>query len=132
MRRLRKLCQRGSKFDNVLFFFNFDEGRNDPKTIINGPSSTRQRNAINGDSPGCRLWPNIDCWLGSFTILRGSRPVLLNKPYIFVIFQGGGGGVRTTCSPLLSIHICSDTYACWLDKYCSSSNCRPSSLKLVP
>ena len=37
-----------------------------------------------------RLWPKIESWLNSFTILRGSGPVLLKKPYIFVIFEGGG------------------------------------------
>ena len=39
-------------------------------------------------------WPDIECWLGSFVILRGSRPIIniAMKPYIFVIFQGGGGG----------------------------------------
>ena len=55
MRRSRKFCQRGSNFDNVFFFFFFffggggvDKGREDPNTtIINGPSSARQRNAIN-------------------------------------------------------------------------------------
>ena len=31
----------------------------------------------------------IESWLGSFTILEGSGPVLL-KNYIFVIFEGGG------------------------------------------
>ena len=24
-------------------------------------------------------WPNIECWIGSFVILRGSGPVLLRK-----------------------------------------------------
>ena len=41
MRGSRKLCQRGSKFDNV--FFQFDEGRKDTNTTISGPSSARQR-----------------------------------------------------------------------------------------
>ena len=42
MRGSRKFCQRGSNFDNVLV----DEGKEDPSTTINGPSSARQRNAI--------------------------------------------------------------------------------------
>ena len=41
----RKFCQRGSKFDNVFFFF-VDEGIEDPNTVINGPSLARQQNAI--------------------------------------------------------------------------------------
>ena len=34
MRRSRKLCQRGSNFDNVFF----DEGMEDQNTTIRGPS----------------------------------------------------------------------------------------------
>ena len=44
---------------------------------------------------GCRLWPKIENWLGSFTILRGSGPVLLKNLW---------GGVRTTCPPSGSAH----------------------------
>ena len=42
---IRKFCQRGTNFDNIVLFF-FDEGRKDPNTIISGPSTARQRNAI--------------------------------------------------------------------------------------
>ena len=36
----RKFCQRGSKFDNVFFFFFLvDYGRNDPNTTLSGPST---------------------------------------------------------------------------------------------
>ena len=41
----RKFCQRGSKFDNVLFFL-VDGGIEDPNTALIGPSSACQRNAI--------------------------------------------------------------------------------------
>ena len=34
--------------------FLVDEGREDPRTTISGPSSARQRNAINGVSLVCR------------------------------------------------------------------------------
>ena len=48
MRGSRKFCQKGYKFDNVFFLFLFlvDEGIEDLNTAINGPSLTRQRNAI--------------------------------------------------------------------------------------
>ena len=48
MRGSRKFCQMGSKKRLRFFFFFFlvDEGIEDPNTIINGPSSARQRNAI--------------------------------------------------------------------------------------
>ena len=42
MRGSRKFCL----FDNVFFFVVVDEGIEYPNTAINGPSSTRQRNAI--------------------------------------------------------------------------------------
>ena len=42
----RKFCQRGSNFNNVVFFFLADEGWEDPNTTISGPSSARQQNAI--------------------------------------------------------------------------------------
>ena len=49
------------------------EGRKDPNTTISGHS------------------PNIECWLGSFVIFQGIRASIAKKPYIFVIFGGGGG-----------------------------------------
>ena len=33
-------------------------------------------------------------------IFQGIRTCVAGKPYIFVIFQGGGRGVRTPCPPL--------------------------------
>ena len=38
-------CQRGSNFDDVCYFLVY-EGREDPNTTINGPSSAHQRKAI--------------------------------------------------------------------------------------
>ena len=37
------------------------------------------------------MMANIKCWLGSFVIFQGFRISIARKPYIFVIFQGGGG-----------------------------------------
>ena len=31
----------------------------------------------------------IECWLGSFGFFQAIRTSIANKPYIFVIFQGG-------------------------------------------
>ena len=45
MRGSSQLGQRGSNFDNV-FFFKVDEGRENPSPTLSGPSSARQRNAI--------------------------------------------------------------------------------------
>ena len=44
MRGSRKFCQRGPNL--ITFFFLFLLGIEDPNTAINGPPSTRQRNAI--------------------------------------------------------------------------------------
>ena len=41
--------------------------------------------------PGVPIMAQNLNWLGSFTILRGSGPVLLKKIYIFVIFEGRSG-----------------------------------------
>ena len=80
MRGSRKFCQRGSEVDN---FFLVDEGIEDPNTTINGPSSARQRNAIEM-AFRCR-------WLCSFVIFQGIRTSIAKIHYIFVIFQRGSG-----------------------------------------
>ena len=60
----------------------------------------------------CRLWPTVECWLGSFVIFRGSGSILLGLP-IFLglllgnpIFLGGFRGVRALCPPSGSAHVC--------------------------
>ena len=69
----RKFCQRGSNFDNFFSFFLVDEGWDDPNTTISGPSSAHQRN-------------------GSVALLfLRDLDQIAKRPYIFVIFQGGGG-----------------------------------------
>ena len=55
---------------------------------------------LNGVSPAGRWWPNIECWLGSFVIFQGIRTSIAKKPYIFVIFQWGGGGQDRLSHPL--------------------------------
>ena len=55
---------------------------------------------LSGVSLECRWWPNIDCWLCSFVIFRGSGPVLLRNPIFLWFFRGGGGGVWTPCPSL--------------------------------
>ena len=54
------------------------------KRDIIGPPAKRQM--------ACRCWPNIEFWLVSFVVLQGIRTNIAKKPYIFVIFQRGGGG----------------------------------------
>ena len=56
MRGPRKFCPRGpNNFDKVFFFvFLVNEKRD-------------------GISLACRGWPNIECWLDSFVIVRGIR-----------------------------------------------------------
>ena len=102
MRGSRKFCQRGSNFDNV---FLVDERWEDPNTTISRPSSARQRNAIKMAKltmgiqylDGVSLACNIECWLGSFVFFLGIWTRNAKKPYIFVIFQGGGGAGSAPC-----------------------------------
>ena len=48
----------------------------------------------------CRCWPNIECWIVSFVVLQGIRTNIAKRPYIFVIFQRGGGGSGPPVPPL--------------------------------
>ena len=98
MRGSRKLCQRGSNFDYFCCCcccccFLDDEGRKDPNTTISGPSSTHQRNAI---SMAFRwradVGPTLSAGLVACVDFQGIRTSIAKKPYIFVIFQGGGSG----------------------------------------
>ena len=56
---------------------------------IIGPAAERH---LNGVSLAGRWLPNIESLLGSCVILQGIRNSIVQKPYIFVIFQGGGSG----------------------------------------
>ena len=99
----RKFCQRGSNFENVFFFLSLMGGGMIQIPLLSGhhwPAPAKL-----GVSLACRLWPNIECWLGSFTVLRASGPVLLKKTYIFVIFQVGGGGGPDPCPLSGSGHV---------------------------
>ena len=58
------------------------------KWAIISPPAKRH---INGVSLAGRWWPNTECWLVSFVVLQGIRTNIAKKPYVFVIFQGGGG-----------------------------------------
>ena len=58
------------------------------RAIINPPALGH----LNDVSLACRLWPNIECWLGRLVIVQGVRTSIAKKYYMFVVFQGGGGG----------------------------------------
>ena len=47
---------------------------------------------LNGVSMTGRWGPITECWLGSFVVLQGIQTNIAKRPYIFVIFQGGGSG----------------------------------------
>ena len=94
MRGSRELCQRGSKFDNVVLVDEGDRGsKYRYKWAIIGPTAKRH---LNGVSLAGRWWPDIKFWLGSFVIFQGAGTSIAKKPYMFVIFQG----VWTPCPPL--------------------------------
>ena len=79
MRGSRKFYQRGSKFDSAFFLF-YDEWRKDQNTTISGPSSARQRKAIEM----AFLWrtddgPTFNAGLDLVFFLRGFGPALLRN-----------------------------------------------------
>ena len=94
--RIQKVLSEGGP--TLTTFFLVDEGREDPSTIISGPSSARQRNAItghrrptsqtplNGVSLACQWWPNIECWLSSCSFSGDPE-----NPIFLWFFRGGGG-----------------------------------------
>ena len=74
-----------SNFDYVFFFFFWWREKGSKyhcKRAIIGPPVKRH---LNGVSLADRLWPNIECWLGSFVVFQGIRTSIGKKSYIFVI-----------------------------------------------
>ena len=68
-----------------------EEFRYHYKWAIIGPPAKRH---LNGVLLAGWWWLNIECRLGSFVIFQGIWTSIAKIPYIFVIFQGGGGGDR--------------------------------------
>ena len=94
-------------------FFLDDEESPDPNTIVSGSSSARQRNANDGQTLNAGL-------------VEGIRPNIARKPYILVIFNGGGG-VRTPApldprmmSYMLNVncHLTEETESTYTSKPC--------------
>ena len=56
------------------------------KRAIIGPPAKCHLNDI---SLACRWWPNIECWLESSVIFKGSSPVLLRNLIFLWFFRGG-------------------------------------------
>ena len=86
MRKSRKFCQRGSKFDP--HFFLVDGGKEDPNTTLIGPSSACQRNPIEM----VFRWqvddgPTLSTGLVALWIFSGSEPVLLRNPIFLWFFR---------------------------------------------
>ena len=78
----RKFFQRGSNFDNFLV----GEGIQIPI------EAGYHRPIFQWRFAGVPMMANIECWLCSFVIIQGIRTSIGEKPSIFVIFQGRGGG----------------------------------------
>ena len=88
----RKFCQRGTPLTTIysfillfLVWWGEEWSKYHYKRAINGPPAKRH---LNGVSLAGRWWSNIECWIGSFVVLRGSGPVLLRNP-LFLYFPGG-------------------------------------------
>ena len=80
------LCADPECSNSYVLFFLVDEGRDDHNTTKKEPLLAGQQNAIEMVSLAVQGWPNIECWLGFQAIWTS----IAKKPYIFVIFQGGG------------------------------------------
>ena len=99
MRGSRKFCQRGSNLDSVFLSLLGEElSKYHYKRALFGPPAKCH---LKGVLLACRLWPKIESWLGSLTILRGSGPVLLKNLYFFDL----QGEVRPPCPPPLDPHM---------------------------
>ena len=90
--RIQKVLSLGVQLWRFWFFSWW--GREDQINTKGVPSSARQRNAIE----------MAFCWradggptLNASLVFQGIQTSIAKKPYIFVIFQGGG--VRTPCPP---------------------------------
>ena len=80
MRGFRKFFIRGSN-SNVFCFFLVDEGREDQNNTKGVPSSASQLFRWRADGG-----PTLNASL----VFQGIQTSIAKKPYIFVIFQGGG------------------------------------------
>ena len=107
VRESRKFGQRGVQ---IWYFFLSWWGERGSKYrykwmgwAIIGPPVKRH---LNGVSLAGRWWPNIKCWLRSFVVYSGNPTSIAKKPYIFVIFQGGGvsGPPVPPLDPLMTLH----------------------------
>ena len=74
-----------------LGVFLVDEGREDQNTTIAGHHRPASGTPFKWRFTGEPMMA-IECWLGSFVILRGSGPTLLGNPIFYCFFMGGGGG----------------------------------------
>ena len=87
VRGSRKFCQRGSNFDNFSLFL-VDDGRNDQKITINGPSSAASETPIKWRSADVlMIAQHIEC-LFSGDLDHNCKEILY-----FCDFRGGGGEV---------------------------------------
>ena len=81
-----------SLFFSFFSFFSLMRGRKDPNTTISGHQRPASETPFNGVPLAGRYGPNIECWIDSFVILRGSGPELLSNPIFLKFSRGGGGG----------------------------------------
>ena len=81
----------------TMFVFKVDKGREDPSPTLSGPSSARQRNAIEWRFAGMPM--NAQHWMlaSQLRFFSGSGHVLLENP-IFCNFSGGVRAWIRTCN----------------------------------
>ena len=88
LKHLRKHLSEGSNFDNVFFIVDEGGSKYHHKRAIDGPPAKIH---LNGVSLACQYdAPKLNAGLVAFQGFQGIRTSIAKKPYIFVIFRGGG------------------------------------------
>ena len=89
MRGSRKFCQRGSNDNNFIFSFFFIREEGVVITLLAGHDRPASETPFKWRFTGRPIWPNIECYLGSFVIFQGIQTSFAKKPYIFCDFSRG-------------------------------------------
>ena len=125
--RIQKVFSEGVQLRQrfFLFFWVMSGSKYYLFRAIIGPPAKRH---LNGVSLAGRWWPNIECWIGSLVILRGSGPVLLRIP-IFLYFPGGSGPPVPALSG--SAHVITKSIGAFAHLPVMRRGCFPQKINLI-
>ena len=100
--RIQEVLSEGSNF-HIFFLFLVDKGREDPNTTISGPTSDGSETPFKWRFAGVPMM--VHYWMLAWQLcdFQGMQTSIAMKPYIFVIFKGGG--VQLPAPPPLDPHM---------------------------